>query len=105
MLNRADIFVLPSRAENQPVSILEAMARGVPVVATRVGAIPEQIDDGASGLLVDPGNAEQLAAALEQLIISPEKREAFGAAGQARFTRDFSVAACAQRFAAMYRSL
>ncbi len=105
LLNRSDIFVLPSRAENQPVSILEAMARGLPVIATRVGAIPEQIDDGHSGLLVEAGHAAPLAAALERLIRSPSDRAAMGAAGQARFTCDFSVAACAQRFAAVYRSL
>lgn len=105
LLNRADIFVLPSRAENQPVSILEAMARGLPVVATRVGAIPEQISDGASGILVDPGDAQQLADAIEQLIVSPDLRASMGKAGQARFVQDFSVAACAQRFAAVYRSL
>ncbi|MES1985290.1 MAG: glycosyltransferase family 4 protein [Pseudomonadota bacterium] len=105
LLNAADIFVLPSRAENQPVSILEAMARAVPVVATRVGAIPEQVDDGESGLLVDPGDAAQLADAVERLIASAELRRNLGAAGQRRFARDFSVAACAQRFAAVYRAL
>lgn len=105
VLNAADIFVLPSRAENQPVSILEAMARGVPVVATRVGAIPEQIDDGTSGLLVNPGEAEPLAEALERLILSPDAHAAMGAAGQVRFASDFSVAACARRFADVYRSL
>lgn len=105
VLNGADIFVLPSRAENQPVSILEAMARGVPVIATRVGAIPEQIDDGASGVLVDPGKAAPLADALERLILSPDERQSMGAAAQARFAQDFSVAACARRFAEVYRSL
>lgn len=105
VLNGADIFVLPSRAENQPVSILEAMARALPVVATRVGAIPEQVDDGASGLLVDPGDAQQLADAIAHLIESPELRVTMGQAGQARFARDFSVSACAQRFAEVYRAL
>lgn len=105
LLNRADIFVLPSRAENQPVSILEAMARALPVVATRVGAIPEQVSDGTSGILVDPGDAKQLADAIERLIVSPDLRANMGQAGQARFARDFSVAACAQRFAAVYRAL
>ncbi|MGK2910282.1 MAG: glycosyltransferase family 4 protein [Sphingobium sp.] len=105
LLNKADIFVLPSRAENQPVSILEAMARALPVVATRVGAIPEQVDDGDSGLLVDPGDAQQLADAIARLIESPGLRKTMGQAGQLRFARDFSVAACAQRFAEVYRTL
>lgn len=104
-LQHADVFVLPSRAENQPLSILEAMAHGLPVVSTRVGAIPEQVVDGSTGLLVEPGDAAQLAAALESLIVDDARRTAMGAAGADRFARRFSLAACADKFAALYRSL
>lgn len=99
-----DIFVLPSRAENQPVSILEAMARAVPVVSTRVGAIPEQVIDGETGLLVRAGDASGLADALERLILSPDLRRQMGEAGLERFERVFSLRACAESFAALYRS-
>ncbi|HWU14405.1 MAG TPA: glycosyltransferase family 4 protein [Caulobacter sp.] len=105
LLRAADLLVLPSRAENQPVAILEAMARAVPVVATRIGGIPEQVLDGRSGLLVEPDDPGALAQALESLIRSPDLRLAFGKAGQQRFEELFSVASCAERFAQLYRSL
>jgi glycosyltransferase involved in cell wall biosynthesis len=105
LLRAADLLVLPSRAENQPVAILEAMAHAVPVVATLVGGIPEQVLDGKTGLLVEPSNPDQLAKALETLVRSPELRVVFGKAGQARFEELYSVASCAERFAELYRSL
>jgi glycosyltransferase involved in cell wall biosynthesis len=105
LLGAADLFVLPSRAENQPVAILEAMAAGLPVVATAIGAIPEQVLDGETGLLVPPGDAAALADALATLIDSPARRAAMGAAGHARFAAHFSIEATAERFAALYRRL
>jgi glycosyltransferase involved in cell wall biosynthesis len=105
VLRGADLLVLPSRAENQPVAILEAMARGLPVVSTRIGGIPQQVLDGETGLLVEPDDVAQLAQALATLIQSPERRAAYGQAGLRRFEAHFSVAACAERFAELYRSL
>jgi glycosyltransferase involved in cell wall biosynthesis len=104
-LRAADIFVLPSRAENQPVSILEAMARALPVVASEVGAIPEQVVQEKTGLLVPAGNVPVLAAALTRLIASRDLRERLGEAGRERFENIFSVEACAERFTALYRTL
>ncbi len=104
-MREADIFTLPSRAENQPLSILEAMAHGLPVVSTRVGAIPEQVLDGESGLLVPPGDVQALADALARLVRDAGLRTAMGAAGKRHFARHYSLAACADRFAALYRSL
>jgi glycosyltransferase involved in cell wall biosynthesis len=104
-LNRASIFVLPSRAENQPVAILEAMARSLPVVATHVGAIPEQVVDGGSGSLVPPGDAEALAAALLDLLQSPDKRATFGEAGRERYAGQFSIRRCAEALRTLYLSL
>jgi glycosyltransferase involved in cell wall biosynthesis len=72
-----DIFVLSSRTEGVPLTLLEAMASGVPVVATRVGGIPQIVSDGVTGLLVDPQNANQLRAALEVLIKDVPKRHTF----------------------------
>jgi glycosyltransferase involved in cell wall biosynthesis len=97
--------VLPSRAENQPVAILEAMARGVPVIATAIGAIPEQVVDGETGLLVPPGDAGRLQAALERLLNAPDQRAAMGAAARWRYEEHFSIAQCANAFGRLYRSL
>jgi glycosyltransferase involved in cell wall biosynthesis len=101
----ADIFVLPSRAENQPIAILEAMARSTPVISTRVGAIPFQVIEGETGLLIEPGDVTALTRAIVTLIEDPERRRAMGAAGRRRFESHFSVTSCAARFADLYKSL
>ena len=105
LLASADAFVLPSRAENQPISILEAMARGLPVVSTRIGAIPEQVEDGVTGLLVAPGEPAALAEALARLIADPAKRQEMGAAGRAHYQRRFSIEACAGAFLETYADM
>jgi len=104
-LEESDIFVLPSRAENQPVSILEAMARGLPVVASSVGAIPEQVLDGDTGFIVPPGDPDALAAALERLCRDANLRVRLGANGLARWRERYSLEVTASRFAALYRQL
>ncbi|MFZ1908345.1 MAG: glycosyltransferase family 4 protein, partial [Burkholderiales bacterium] len=65
---RAGVFILPSHTENMPMAIMEAMAAGLPVVATNVGAIPEMIEDGETGLLLDPRRPDRLAAAIARLL-------------------------------------
>jgi glycosyltransferase involved in cell wall biosynthesis len=67
LLPALDLFVLSSRFEGLPIAMLEAMAAGVPVVATRVGGIPEAVTDGREGKLVEPGDREGLAAAIREL--------------------------------------
>jgi glycosyltransferase involved in cell wall biosynthesis len=91
LLAAADVFVLASRSEGHPVSVLEAMAAGLPVVASRVGGVPEQVVDGETGLLVDPGDPEPLAAALERLAGDPALRRRLGAAGRARAEERFDL--------------
>lgn len=92
LFGRADVYLLPSFGEGQPVSILEAMARGLPVVSTRVGAVPDTVVDGETGILVEPGDSHGLAMALEQLIDDAELRTKLGAAGKARFSDQFALA-------------
>ncbi|ADM09418.1 putative glycosyl transferase [Parvularcula bermudensis HTCC2503] len=105
LLQKADIFVLPSRAENQPVSILEAMAHGVPVVSTTVGAIPEQVDHETTGLLVPPGDSDALAEAITRLLNEPALRHDMGEAGRRRFFDFYSVKSYAERFSTLYGRL
>ena len=81
LFRRADIFVLPSLGECFGQVIAEAMACRLPVVATRVGAIPELVTDGGTGFLVRPGSSRQLGDALEALVESPALRAAMGGAG------------------------
>ena len=91
----ADVFCLPSFAEGVPVVLMEAMAIGVPVVATRINGIPELIEDGESGVLVTPGRADLLAAALRDMLADGARRAALAAAGRRRVAADFEVDACA----------
>lgn len=105
LLRGGSIYVLPSRQENQPMSILEAMAYALPVISTRIGAIPEQVVEGETGLLVAPGDAEALAGALTALLDDPDRRMKMGKAGQERQRRLFSIDSGADRFAKLYRSL
>lgn len=89
-LASADALVLPSFAEGVPVTLMEAMASGIPVLATRVGGISELVEDCVSGYLVPPGNVEALAARLRDLLSDPELRARMGAAGRAKVTADFN---------------
>src|SRR4051794_13786442 len=92
VLASADVFVLSSRSEGFPVSILEAMAAGLPVVATDVGGVAESVVDGETGLLVPPGDPAGLAAALDRLLTDGALRLRLGAAGRERARRHFDLA-------------
>jgi glycosyltransferase involved in cell wall biosynthesis len=82
LLSEADILVLPSYAENLPVSVIEGMAEGLAIVATPVGAVEDIIEHGRTGLLVPPGDVEALRTALEQLICQPDLRQRLGNAAR-----------------------
>lgn len=86
----ADALVLPSFAEGVPVTLMEAMASGLPVLATRVGGISELVEDGVSGYLVPPGNVDALTARLRDLLGDPQLRAQMGAAGRAKVAADFN---------------
>ena len=74
LLASADAFVLPSYAEGLPMSLLEAMAWGLPVISTTVGSIPEHVRDGVQGLLVQPGDVSELAGAIERIVMDDALR-------------------------------
>ena len=91
VLARSDVFVLSSRSEGFPVSILEAMAAGLPVVATDVGGVAEAVVQDETGDLVPPGDPQALAEALERLVADPARRRRLGEAGRARAVHLFDV--------------
>ncbi len=90
LLRTADVFVLASRWEGLPLAVIEAMMSGLPVVATAVGGVAEEVVDGETGLLVPPENPEALASALARLLDDPALRRRMGAAGQARAREHFT---------------
>lgn len=87
----ADIFVLPSRGDCMPQAVTEAMACGLPVVATRVGAIPEMVSDGVNGYLVRAGDPRALAGALQSLVQSPGQRHAMGQWGRVLARQEYDA--------------
>jgi glycosyltransferase involved in cell wall biosynthesis len=105
-LRRMDIFVLPSLfGEGLPMVILEAMAYGLPVVSTNVEGIPDALDHGKAGVVVDAGSAEALTETLQQLIANPAKAQQLSATGQMRQREIFSDVAMARGVAQIYREI
>jgi len=105
LLEAADIFALPSRSEGIPNAAIEAMAMGLPVVASRVGGIPEIIRDGVEGLLVPPDDAAALARACRDLIGPSDLARHLGEAARLRASNEFSAAGMAQRYQELYDEL
>jgi glycosyltransferase involved in cell wall biosynthesis len=105
LLARASCLLLASDYEGCPFSVLEAMAAGVPVVATRVGGVPELVDDGVTGLLAEAGDEEALAGALIELLADPTRAMRMGAAGRERARRDFSADRMVQRITELYEQI
>lgn len=105
ILRSFDMFALPSLAEGTPGAALEAMAAGLPVVGTRVGGIPEVIDNGVTGQLVPPSNAAVLAAALKHYVEAPQLARRHGLAGRERVLRKYSMPAMVAAYQDMYDSL
>ncbi len=101
----ATVFVLPSYIENSPVAILEAMAAALPVVSTRIGGIPDLVEDGATGLLTEPGDVTSIAKAILRLLKDAKLRTAMGTAARERALRRFSVDHALDKVAAVYARL
>ncbi len=104
VLAAADVFTLTSRHEGLPISMLEAMALGLPLVVSAVGGIPEVVTDGVEGLLVPPGDPAPFAAAYLRLADDPAERQRLGEAA-ARRAVDFDIARTEAELEALYRSL
>jgi glycosyltransferase involved in cell wall biosynthesis len=105
LFDEIDIFVLPSRAEGFPLSIVEAMLAGRPVVATDVGSVREAVTDGTTGLLVPPDDPDALRAALARLSSDPEERRRMGAVGRVRALAHFTAELMAREFERLYAEL
>ena len=104
-LRRASVLVLASFGENMPIAVLEAMAAGVPVVASRTGAVPEVLDEGRVGRLVDAGDADGIADAILGLLADPAAAEAMGQAARARARARWDVSVIAEQVEAIYAEL
>ena len=101
-LRSIDIFVHPSLSEALPNAVMEAMASGCAVIASRVGGCPELIEHGVHGLLVKPGDLDHLVVELSALIDNPVLRGKLAAAGAARMRREFSLETSARRLQQIY---
>jgi colanic acid/amylovoran biosynthesis glycosyltransferase len=101
----ADLFCLPSLGEGVPVVLMEAMAMGVAVVATRVGGVPELVEDGTSGRIVSPGSSKALAAEIAELARDPVRRERMAALGRERVLEGYSIERAANRLFGEFSNL
>ena len=91
LLARSQIFVLSTHYEGAPISILEAMRCGLPVIATNVNGIPEQVTDGVTGVLVPHQDVTALTNAISSLSANPLTRQQMGDAGKSKFLKEFTV--------------
>ena len=100
-----DLLVAPSRREALPLTLIEAAAAGVPVVASRIGGVPEVVLDGETGILVTPADPTSLARAIETLITDPALRMRLGQAARRRYEDHFSLQPMLDTTEEVYRSL
>jgi glycosyltransferase involved in cell wall biosynthesis len=105
LLAAADLFVLSSDWEGHPLAVMEALAAGLPVVATAVGGVPEQVDEGRTGLLVPPGDPSALAAALLRLLPDAPRRGEMGERAREQAAARFSVERMTRSYEELYARL
>ena len=102
---KADVFVLPSYAENLPYSLLEAMAAGLPVISTPVGAIPEVVEEGQNGFLIHTGNHEELAEKLLLLLDDPILQRTMSQANQTKIKKGYLPEVAISQFDRIYKKV
>jgi glycogen(starch) synthase len=105
LINRATAVLMPSREDALPLVAIEAAQMARPVLAARVGGLPEVVTDGSTGLLVQPGSPRALAAAVERLLDAPELAERMGAAARRRAQEVFGLECHVESYEALYRRL
>jgi glycosyltransferase involved in cell wall biosynthesis len=105
LLSAADLFVLPTLTEALPTVLAEAMAVCLPILASRVGGVPEMVTDGVNGRLLPPGDPSHLAAACLEMLEFPAERAALGARGRAVVEQKFDVRVQAEQLQNLYRRL
>ena len=105
LLGGIDVFAMSSLAEGTPGSALEAMACGLPVVGTRVGGLPEVIDEGVTGALVPPADPKAMAAALSRYIVSSGLAQRHGGAGRQRVLQLYNMGAMVAAYQSLYDNL
>ena len=105
VLRSWDIFAMPSLDEGLPISAIEAMAEGLPIVATSVGGMPELVENGETGYLVPPSDVAAFTKCLRLLLLDPIQRQQMGAAGRQRVREHFSVDRMVAEIEAIYDSL
>jgi glycosyltransferase involved in cell wall biosynthesis len=102
VLGASDIFTLSSDWEGNPLSVIEAMAAGLPIVSTAVGGVPELLQDGKEGFIVEPGRGEQLSEAMMVLLNNAGLRRAMGTAASTRAKENFDVSAMVRAYEELY---
>ena len=105
ILNATDVFVMSSDYEGNPLSVMEAMAAGKPMICTAVGGVPELVEDGECGLLVPPRDAKALAYAMRHVLESPEARKSMGEASARRAEERFDLRVMTEAYEDLYRKL
>jgi glycosyltransferase involved in cell wall biosynthesis len=101
----ADVFLLPSHREGMPISIIEAMRGGVPIISTLVGAIPEMIENGTSGILINPGAPDEIAEAVLSLKRDDSLRRRLAEGSRRAFEEKYEISKGIHELASVYRSM
>jgi glycosyltransferase involved in cell wall biosynthesis len=104
LLAAMDVFVMPSLFEGGPTTVLEAMAMALPTAATRVGMVPEVMEHGETGMIVEPGDSAGLAHAISALVADGDLRGRMGQQARAKAIEDFSIDLMVERYLALFAS-
>jgi glycosyltransferase involved in cell wall biosynthesis len=102
VLGAADIFALSSDYEGNPLSVIEAMAAGLPVISTVAGGVPELLQNGKEGFIVQPGRVEEFSEAMMTLLNDPTLRRSMGSSAAARARENFDVSAMVRAYEELY---